>query len=386
MKLQVARWTDQTAEGNPADYSQARFVLQGRLACIRGQYVLFSSSQRAIFALNDTAADIWRSLEEGMPPEAISFEIASHGVEMQEANRHVEAALTDWERLDLIRPCLPPDPASSPEHVSQVVAVPGRCVRIVYPAGLAYPAATVFRHLEVRREDADLLLQLVDHGDRIHLFRNGNWVLSCSPEELPTMLKGQLLTEALEHGAYELAVHAAALVSNDRALLLCGNPGAGKTTLTLALVHAGFGFAGDDVALLDSSGQSVGLPFAPAVKAGAWPILAGYCPDLDAAPVFRRPDRKRVRYPVPMHCIPPSPRAVGWVVLLRRGSDAKARLDPVDPVDALRGLLNGSFAIGRELSDSAFDLLSRVIESAEAYCLTYSRLDDAVKLIRKMCR
>ncbi len=377
---------DRTVARDPAGDTPAGFVLQGRLARVRGQNILFSASRRAIFELNDTAADIWRSLEEGVPAEAISASFAGHGVDAQEARAYVEAALGEWERLGLILPSPPPASASSREHVSQVVVLPGLHVRIDYPSARAFPAATVFRHLEVRREAADILLQLVEHGDRIHLFRNGDWIQSCAPDELPTMLKGQLLTEVLDHGGYELALHAASLVRGDRVLLLCGNPGAGKTTLTLALVHAGFGFAGDDVTLLDARGHGLGLPFAPAVKAGAWPVLAEYCPGLDAAPVFRRPDRKRVRYPEPKELVAPSPRAVGWVVLLRRHANANTCLEPVDPAGALRGLLNGSFALGGELSGTAFDVLTQVIESAEIYCLTYSRLEDAVALIGKTCR
>jgi hypothetical protein len=379
---------DRTMARGAADYDPATFVVQGRLARIRGQNILFSSSQQAIFAVNDTAADIWRSLEEGMLPQAISFEIARSGVDGREANRHVEAALGDWQRLGLIRPCAPLSPPSAHEPVSQVVAVAGLYIRIVYPAARAFPAITVFRHLEVQRETADVVLQVVEHEGRIHLFRDCDWALSCSPDELPVMLKGQLLTEVLDHGAYELALHAAALLGNERIVLLCGNPGAGKTTLTMALVHAGFGFAADDVTLLDSRGYGVGLPFAPAVKAGAWPLLAEYCPDLDAAPVFRRPDRRRVRFAVPRELVPapPSPLPVGCVVLLRRGRDVKARLEPVDPVSALRGLLNGAFSPGRVLSDTAFDVLTQVVGSAAAYCLIYSRLDDAVELIAKACR
>jgi len=377
-----------TAAPGPGDYSAATFVIQGRLARIREQNILFSPSQQAIFAVNDTAADIWRCLEEGMPPEAISFEIARGGVDGREANKHVEAALEDWGRLGLIRPRAPLSPHSDREHVSQVVAVAGLYIRIVYPAACAFPAITVFRHLEVQRETADVLFQLVEHGGRIHLFRDYDWILSCSPDELPVMLKGQLLTEVLEHGIYEVALHAAALFRNERIVLLCGNPGAGKTTLTLALLHAGFGFAADDVTLLDSKGYGVGLPFAPAVKAGAWPLLAQYCADLDAAPVFRRPDRRRVRFPIPREFAPValSPLSVGCVLLLRRGHDSKACLEPVDSATALRGLLNGAFAPGRELSGSAFDALTKVIGSAEAYCLTYSRLDDAVELVTRACR
>ncbi|TGV80012.1 aldolase, partial [Mesorhizobium sp. M00.F.Ca.ET.158.01.1.1] len=46
----------------PADWNSATFVILGRLVRVRGQNILFSPSQNAIFAVNDTAADIWRSL------------------------------------------------------------------------------------------------------------------------------------------------------------------------------------------------------------------------------------------------------------------------------------------------------------------------------------
>ena len=386
MILRDARSIDQTARRSPGFCTPERFVMRGRLARIRNQNILFSPSQQGLFALNDTGADIWRSLEDGSSPEAIWSEIASRGVDQCQAVRYVKAAVREWERLGLIH--LSPDwcSTSSCGRVTQVVAVPGSHVRIVYPASHAFPAATMFRHLEVRGAVADVVVELVEHGDRIHLFRHRQWILSCSSDELATVLKGLLLAEVLERGTYELAVHAAALLRDDRILLLCGGPGAGKTTLALGLVHAGLGFAGDDVTLLDSLGHGVGIPFAPAVKAGAWPILAEYYPDLNAAPVGRRPDHRRVRYLIPKEFVSPSPRTVGWIVLLRRRANASAVLAPVDPVDAVRGLLKGSFALGGELTDTAFDVLTGVIASADVYCLTYSTLEDAIALLQKACR
>jgi coenzyme PQQ synthesis protein D (PqqD) len=360
--------------------------MRGQLVRIRNQNILFSPSRQALFALNDMGGDIWRSLEDGLSPEAISSEIASRGVDRQQAVEHVDAAVRQWERHGLIG--LPPTwvSTSSRGQVSQIVAVSGCHVQIVYPTALAFPAATVFGHLEVQEAAADVVLRLVEQGDRIHLFRCQHWILSCCPDELAVVLKGQLLTEVLERAAYELAIHAAALVRDDRILLLCGSPGAGKTTLALGLLHSGFGFAGDDVALLDSIGRGVGIPFAPAVKAGALPILAKYWPDLDATPVWRRPDRKRVRFLVPKEFVSSTPRKVGWVVLLRRRANSSAALTPVDAVHALRGLLNGSFAPCGELTGTAFDVLTKLIESANVYCLTYSRLEDAIALMQKACR
>ena len=88
----------------------------------------------------------------------------------------------------------------------------------------------------------------------------------------------------------------------------------------------GFGFAGDDVALIDAKGHCLGLPFAPAVKAGAWRLLAEACPELAAAPVFRRPDRRRVRYPVPKRFEMPSPpRRLGGPAAAGQGRRGAAR-------------------------------------------------------------
>lgn len=364
-----------------------RYETCGQLAHVKGQDILFSPALRAIFKLSDHAAEIWRLLERGEPPAAIALTIsASYGLDPHEAARHVTTMLEECEKLGLVRPSRPLPSVSSDEPVTQLLAVAGIHIRIVYPAGFTHPTISVFRHLEVRADTAGILLELVEHGGCIHLFRKGKWKLSCSPDELATALKSVVLTEVLNQASFELAVHAAALLRNDRMLLLCGHPGAGKTTLTLALASGAFEFAGDDVALLNKRANCIGLPFAPAVKSGAWPIVAGYCPDLKTAAVFRRPDRKRVRYPVPKKFVLHSPRPVGWVLLLHRTLHADCSLELVDPADSLRSLLNGAFARGNELTSTGFCALTKIIENAVVFRLTYSRLQDAVDLIMKTCR
>lgn len=360
-----------------------RFVTQARLVRIRGQNVLFSASQHAIFTLNDTAADIWRLLEQGKQAEAD----ARGSINARDVHRQVEAAIKDWQRLGLIRPRISPLDSSAQGHVSQMLSVAGRRIRILYPIAHAFPTMAIFRHLEIGESTPNIVFQLVEQSDRLHLFRNGDWLLASAPDEMATILKGEMLSDILGAGTYELALHAAALLKNGRLVLLCGDPGAGKTTLTLALAHAGFGFASDDVTLLKADGRCVGLPFAPAVKSGAWPLLAERFPDLDATPIFRRPDKRRVRYPVPRtaNSVTAKPWPVGSVVLLHRDRAAKPSLDKIDPVDVLRGLLGGAFAPGGELGDTSFDVLAGVIGSVKAYRLTYSDLDEAVTLIERAC-
>uniref|UniRef100_UPI002FE2D547 PqqD family peptide modification chaperone n=1 Tax=Sinorhizobium chiapasense TaxID=501572 RepID=UPI002FE2D547 len=360
-----------------------RFVTQARLVRIRGQNVLFSASQHAIFTLNDTAAYIWRLLEQGKPTEGVE----RAGVDARDAHGQVEAAIEDWQRLGLIRPRISPLDISAQEHVSQMLSVAGRRMRILYPIAHALPTMAIFRHLEVGDAAPDTVFHLAEHGDRLHLFRNGEWLLASAPDQMATLLKGEMLSDVLGAGRYELALHAAALLKNERLVLLCGEPGAGKTTLTMALAHAGFGFASDDVTLLSADGRCIGLPFAPAVKSGAWPLLTDRFPDLDVAPIFRRPDNRRVRYLVPKAVASLTAQSwpVGAVVLLHRDRAARPGLDKIDPVDVLRGLLGGAFAPGGELGDTGFDVLAGVIGSVKAYRLTYSGLDEAVKLIGRAC-
>lgn len=64
-------------------------------------------------------------------------------------------------------------------------------------------------------------------------------------------------------------LHAAALEVNGRALVLCGPSGAGKTTLTLALVERGFRLLTEEMVWIGDDGTVRGLPRALHVPAGS---------------------------------------------------------------------------------------------------------------------
>jgi hypothetical protein len=209
---------------------------------------------------------------------------------------------------------------------------------------------------------------------------------SCQPEELPTVLKAHLLTEALNTKGYEIALHAAALEAGGRAVLLLGRPGAGKTTLTLALACRGLGYGGDDVTLVSAQGRCISLPFAPAVKAGSWPVLASWVNGLLTTPMYRRPDGKRVRYPTPVSFRRLTNCEIGWVILLDRRRGEPAALNSIDTAEALPGLLAGAFVDGDKLTEGAFEALIHGIQSAELYRLSYSDLADAADAVTKVCR
>ncbi len=357
-------------------------------ATIAGRNVLFDETDQKLFEINDTAAYIWCAVADGLAQKAILQELRDQGLAPETAQAYVETAVHEWIGLGFMRPAPASAGAFLPDQplVCQDIQVAGTAVRIRYATGLACAVAPVFDHLEVQGIAPDLVLELVERGEQVDLFRNDDWLFSCSHEELATLLKGQLLEEVLGAGIYELALHAASLVRTGRMLLLCGRPGAGKTTLTLALLDAGFGFAGDDLALLDAQGHVSGVPFAPAVKEGAWDLVAAYRPDIYDTAVFCRPDRQRVRYPAPRGLVPASPYPVGWLVLLDRHPEAAATLAPVDPITAVSWTLAEGYAQGRRLTTTGFRAVGRAVDRAEYFRLTYSRLEDAVELLQRACR
>jgi len=358
------------------------------LAVIAGRNLVFSETRQRVYELNDTAADIWNSLRDGSEPDGVVDEMVEQGLDRKTAESYVRSMCGEWNRLG-IQP-VPPIPKHLTQGKAQLfqeIKLTNLQIGIRFWTAQAHVCAQVFRHLEIKGAKPDILVDVVDRGSEHQIFMNGQWINACTAEEVAPILKARLMSKVLESGEHELALHAASLVRNKRVLLICGAPNAGKTTLTLALMHGGFGFAGDDLALLDSNGRVTGVPFAAAVKKGAWPLAAGYCPELLDSPTFRRPDRKRVRYVAPHEPISARSHPVGWIVLLRRlRGDGQAVLRPLDMVEALRGIMEGADARHHRLTKSAFAALLSAIEDAQCLCLSFSRLEDAVARLQEVCR
>ncbi|MFC7399272.1 PqqD family peptide modification chaperone [Chelatococcus sp. GCM10030263] len=351
-----------------------------------GPGIVFSETSQKIFELNDTAAFIWCHLEDGHAPDAIVARLVDQGLAVPVASDYVSKTIADWHRRGLVLRGPTDVPKARPSLRSRL-ALCGLGIDIHYSSpALKEVVAPHFAHLTGDGGRPLLSLLVKRGGDGLSILRNGERILACTVEEIVPAIKAQLTTELLAHGTYDLALHAASLVRNTGLLLLSGAPGAGKSTLTVALSQAGFRYAGDDVALLNSAGCAFGVPFAPTLKEGAWKLLADRCPSLREAPIFRRYDGKRVRFLQSADLSPGAWLPVRWLVLLRRRSHAGAALEPMERVAAMRALLAGASSPDRRLSKVAFDALAQMMRGAECYCLTYNHLDEAVGLLRDTCR
>jgi hypothetical protein len=163
-----------------------------------------------------------------------------------------------------------------------------------------------------------------------------------------------------------------------------GPPGAGKTTLAVHLIEAGFGYAADDVVLIAPDARVTGLLFAPALKSGAWAMIEKFRPDLRDSAVHCRLDGKRVRYlDVPRTVNASMP--VGWIVFVKRVSRVPAELAPLGQLETISRMIDGSYSADGRLTDQAFHAIKAMLTNAKSFELQYCDAAQARDVLLDLC-
>jgi hypothetical protein len=344
---------------------------------------VFSEPAQQIYALNHTAAYIWCRLEEQASPATICGELARLGIGPDLAGEHVRAAVRNWLKLGLLKIDYNVDPAFFVEH-SLELNIAGFEVTISVSNERLAGLLTVFEHFPAPVRDAAQVLQVIELDGLVHVFHNNHSVICCDDTELAPLIKAYITEQIVLQSPPNFVFHAACMVRDGKSLLISGRPGAGKTTLALRLTEGKFEYGGDDIALVTPDGSAIGVPFAPAVKSGAWEIVRQFRPDLGDAIIHRRTDAKRVRYLSPAHVARPGPHPVGWIIFIRR-TPGPAKLEPLGPVETMRRLMGGSCSPDEKLSLAGCRAINRTLAGAGSYELTYSNLADANDIIERLC-
>jgi hypothetical protein len=199
------------------------------------------------------------------------------------------------------------------------------------------------------------------------------------------MVPGEHPTRPAAQGKHLLGLHAAGVTCNAGTLLLPGASGAGKTVLTASLLAAGWEYLTDDTVMVSSRFQVVGMPYPLAVKAGAWELLAGCCPELEEAKIHIRPDGQPVRYlrrkPARGGDIGP----VRWLVFpFRTPERCDGSLIPLRPSCALTRLLDHCCAIPGDLGTGDVRGLARWVAGMESFELRFTEAREAVERLNQL--
>lgn len=181
-----------------------------------------------------------------------------------------------------------------------------------------------------------------------------------------------------------LLLHAGAVERRGRAVLLPAMPGAGKSTLTAALVARGFRLLSDEFGVVRfDDARLLPLLRPVALKNASIDVIARFAPGARLGPRYPKTHKGTVAHlaPLPDHVALRHVAAdPALVVFPRFEAGAGVELEPMPKARAFARLAVNSFnyeIVGPE----AFGALGRVVQASATYQMRYGDLEGAVAAI-----
>lgn len=230
-------------------------------------------------------------------------------------------------------------------------------------------------------------LRLERVGDGFALGRDGACVeVSDHPVAAHALLLQALWRASCPEQAWPVILHGSACAGPRGAVALVGRTTAGKSTLNLALVAAGFRFVSDDLLPLDAlRGEVRAVPLAAGVKPGSWPLVTALLPELarqDPAPV-RRVQARYVEVPEARRCAAGEAVPLYRVLFPRWEQEAPLELLPLSPVELVTRLGETGSTMPR--TEPELRAFLAWAERTPAFALRYGETAPAIELVRLLC-
>lgn len=189
------------------------------------------------------------------------------------------------------------------------------------------------------------------------------------------------------HAHHYLMLHAAVLERNGRALIMPGDPGAGKSTLTAALMLDGWRLLSDEITLIGRhDGLLHGLARPVSLKNASIDIIQAHRPDAVMGDLARDTHKGTVAHlrPTDISVAHVSVAArPAWIVFPRWKAHAEARLTSHSKAAAFLHLASHAFNYSL-LGALGFQLTGHLMDACECWDFEYSRLPDAIRIFREL--
>lgn len=184
-----------------------------------------------------------------------------------------------------------------------------------------------------------------------------------------------------------LLLHAAVLERKGKAVILPGEPGAGKSTLTAALMLSGWRLLSDEMTMIDrDDGQIVPLSRPVSLKNRSIDIIRNFSADAVFGDVAHDTHKGTVSHLRPsadsVHRMAQKARPA-HIVFPRWRQDAAPELRPRAKADAFMHAASHSFNYSL-LGRVGFELNAALTDACDCWDFEYSQLDDALRLFEEL--
>ncbi len=191
------------------------------------------------------------------------------------------------------------------------------------------------------------------------------------------------------HAHQYLIIHAAVIERDGRSMILPAPPGSGKSTLCAALINRGWRLLSDELALYDmDAGLVYGMARPVNLKNQSIGIIRAHAPEA----VITAPVADTTKGTVALMKPPPEsvrrarePARPAWIVLPRYQAGADALLERHEKARTFMLLAEQSFNYNVH-GRAGFDGIGDLVERCECYQFTYSRLDDAERVLGELAK
>lgn len=374
--------------------------------------IAFSEEAQLLLHLNPAAAAVVGELQKGAGVAEAAHVLASLGlVAPEQAAQWVEATVDALRSHGMLAngPTPPQPPAANPAPDEAAGTLPytpfepafEQRYRLLETCALirfghraqARQVNSVIGHLAVNEPCAPtIIIELkAKRVDPVTMHSDvycDQVPVGCAPKlpRLAPIVKALLWHSAISAHDFLFYIHAGVVGIDRSCVLLPAAAGSGKSSLTAALVHRGFRYFSDEVALIEPNTFHVApMPLAMAVKSTGWELMARYHPRIGSLPIHLRTDAKLLRYlPPPAEAARQAPAPVSHIIFPRYDKDGPTRLERVRRPQALGRLMGECLGLRHRLDHDNVGRLISWISGLICYELTFSCLETAADLVTEV--
>ena len=180
-------------------------------------------------------------------------------------------------------------------------------------------------------------------------------------------------------------IHAGVVARDDKAILLPGSSGGGKTTLIAGLLKNGFRYLTDEIGIIDPHTLRV-YPFPKSLnmKIGSLSLFDNFEPEMEVIKKNEISIKEKIHHVFvnkdSVQAID-EPVDVGDIVFVQYNPDEKSTLAPVSRVNAIFKLAKCSFNHYR-FKKEGIDILDNLVRGCQCYQLRFAQIGEAVGLLK----